>query len=100
LRSRFSSIWRGHGSAKEIAAALKPGGKVYVQTPFAFEIHGYPQDFFRFTREALHLLFEDAGLHEIETSYRHRAYVWSPELPDAKHGAAFLNSNVMAAKLG
>jgi hypothetical protein len=94
--SVFEHLARPWIAAKEIADALKPGGRVFVQTHFAFPIHGYPSDYFRFTREALALLFADAGLTSIETSYAFAAKIMSKEIGD--NGQVFLNSNVMAQK--
>ncbi len=34
---------------KEIDRVLKPGGLVYIDVPFLFITHGYPQDFHRYT---------------------------------------------------
>jgi SAM-dependent methyltransferase len=96
--SVFEHLARPWIAAKEIALALKPGGRVYVQTHFAYPLHGYPHDYFRFTREALELLFDDAGLHQVETSYAFPAHIWSRQEPFQKNGMAFLNTSLMAVK--
>jgi SAM-dependent methyltransferase len=96
--SVFEHLARPWIAAKEIALALKPGGQVYIQTHFAFGIHGYPSDYFRFTTEALALLFEDAGLHKIETSYAFPARIISKQEPNTKLMPAYLNTNLLAAK--
>jgi len=96
--SVFEHLARPWIAAREIAQALRPGGRVYVQTHFAFPIHGHPSDYFRFTREALGLLFTDAGLTVIDTSYAFQAQIVSNEDPHTKNGQAFLNSNVLAEK--
>jgi len=36
---------------------LKPGGKVVLSVPFAWKFHGYPSDYWRFTREGVKKLF-------------------------------------------
>jgi SAM-dependent methyltransferase len=41
----------------EMARVLKPGGLVYVQTPFLHSFHSSPDDFHRWTAEGLELLF-------------------------------------------
>lgn len=48
-------------AAEQILKVLKKGGLFYVQTHQSFPIHGYPQDFFRYTREGLEVLFEKAS---------------------------------------
>lgn len=45
----------------EIYRVTKPGGVFYLTTVFDFEIHGYPNDYWRFTPECIKLLLEDAG---------------------------------------
>ena len=51
----------------EIHRVLRPGGLLYVETPFMQPVHGGPYDFLRFTRSGLRWLLrdfaeEDAGL--------------------------------------
>lgn len=43
----------------ELDRVLKPGGFIYIDVPFLFIAHGYPQDFFRFTRSAVDILMGD-----------------------------------------
>lgn len=45
--------------AKNIMDSLNPGAYLYVTAPFVWEIHGYPQDFWRFTPDGLEELFRD-----------------------------------------
>jgi SAM-dependent methyltransferase len=60
-----SSVWEHLHSpwvaAEEVLKVLKPGGLFFIQTHETFPIHGYPSDFFRFSREALHHLFRNAS---------------------------------------
>lgn len=42
---------------RNIEKLLAPGGVVYVSVPFAWEFHGYPSDYWRFTPEAVKVLF-------------------------------------------
>jgi SAM-dependent methyltransferase len=42
-----------------IQRLLAPGGVLYVSVPFAWEIHRFPADYWRFTPEAVRLLFPD-----------------------------------------
>jgi hypothetical protein len=43
--------------AENIQQLLAPGGALYVSVPFAWEIHPFPVDYWRFTPEAVRLLF-------------------------------------------
>ena len=43
--------------AENIQRLLAPGGSLYVSVPFAWEIHSFPSDYWRFTPEAIRLLF-------------------------------------------
>jgi SAM-dependent methyltransferase len=47
---------------QEFARVLKPGGRVWLSTPLAYEEHEVPYDFFRYTQYGLRSLFERAGL--------------------------------------
>jgi len=53
-----------------IRRILKPGAWLIVTTPFAFPIHAFPDDYWRFTPNGLRLLLEDAGFVEVETFER------------------------------
>jgi SAM-dependent methyltransferase len=43
-------FWKGF---EEVHRVLKPNGVLLVCTPFYFHVHGYPNDYWRFTAEAL-----------------------------------------------
>ena len=43
--------------AENIQRLLAPGGTLYVSVPFVWEIHSFPADYWRFTPEAICLLF-------------------------------------------
>lgn len=45
--------------AEEIQRVLRPGGLALVQVPFLENVHGWPDDYFRFTPNGLRVLFED-----------------------------------------
>lgn len=68
-------------AAKEILRVLKPGGLFFIQTHLCFPEHGYPHDYFRFTRMALEHLFKDAS--EKVSCYEYEATL-TPEHPEIK----------------
>lgn len=43
--------------AEHLTEMLKTGGSIYLSVPFIWPYHGYPQDFWRITHEALPVLF-------------------------------------------
>jgi SAM-dependent methyltransferase len=46
---------------REAFRCLRPGGKVFVTTPFLWNLHYEPHDYYRFTGVALRYLFEKEG---------------------------------------
>jgi SAM-dependent methyltransferase len=46
---------------KEMYRVLKPGGKVFLTTPFLVPLHEMPYDFFRYTPTSLKGMAEEAG---------------------------------------
>jgi SAM-dependent methyltransferase len=51
----------------ELRRVIRPGGYIIVTTLTSFPIHGFPDDFYRYTPSGLRLLLEDAGFSEVET---------------------------------
>jgi SAM-dependent methyltransferase len=98
--SVFEHVPRPWRAVAEIARVLRPGGAVYVQTHQTFPLHGYPHDYWRFTRDALLLLCADAGLLGGVASYAFpcdisppmEVHEWNPTAP------AYLNVDVVAWK--
>jgi SAM-dependent methyltransferase len=74
----FEHLERPWIAAREVARVLVPGGFCYISTHQTFPLHGYPSDFFRFSKEALALIFRDAGMHVSECAYEHRAKITAP----------------------
>ena len=54
---------------REIHRVLRDGGYAVLTTPFQYQAHQRPFDFFRFTYDGLHLLARDAGFGDA-TIYR------------------------------
>lgn len=51
----------------ELRRVIRPGGWLVVTTLTSFPIHGFPDDFYRYTPNGLRALLEDAGFSDIET---------------------------------
>ena len=54
----------------EIARVLKPGGQVILNTPWQFPYHAYPDDYYRFSGQALTYLFKKNNLKIIKLESR------------------------------
>jgi SAM-dependent methyltransferase len=52
----------------EMARALAPGGRILIVTPFEWEEHQQPHDYFRYTQFSLELMMKQAGLENIVIS--------------------------------
>ena len=44
--------------AANLQRLLRDGGTFHVSAPFVWRVHGYPSDYFRFTREGVRSLFD------------------------------------------
>lgn len=53
----------------ELRRVTKPGGWIVVTTLFAFPEHGFPDDYFRYSRSGLAQVLSEAGWTDIETAY-------------------------------
>ena len=62
-------IARPHIALPKIKELLQPNGFIIITTLFAFPEHGFPDDYFRYSRSGLKLLLEDAGFVDIEIEY-------------------------------
>jgi len=51
---------------RELALALRPGGRLLLVVPHEWEVHQAPHDYFRYTRHGVAYLLEQAGLEKIE----------------------------------
>ncbi|HPW56991.1 MAG: class I SAM-dependent methyltransferase [Thermoanaerobaculaceae bacterium] len=96
--SVFEHLARPWIAAVEIARVLRPGGLVFVQTHQTFPLHAHPHDYWRFSIEALRLIFEDAGLNTLDAAYEYRARIFSRETPRAPIYPAYLNVCILAER--
>lgn len=74
----FEHLERPWIAAKEIARILAPGGVCHIGTHQTFPLHGYPKDYFRFSADALALIFSDAGLEVLTVGYSYRTKIIVP----------------------
>jgi SAM-dependent methyltransferase len=87
-------------AAHEVMKALKVGGLLFVQTHQSFPLHGYPFDYFRFSREALASLFgTEMGFRVEATNYDFPVQLYARRLPGAQRYPAFLNTTLWGEKV-
>lgn len=82
-----------------MAKSLLPNGHLYLQTHQTFPLHGYPNDYFRFSTEALHMMAIDAGFRpeSIVTCYEYPCKIvqppeitrWNTEAPSHLNACIF-----------
>lgn len=77
-RGRFSAVLcsevlehveRPWVALPELRSVIRPGGWIVITTLFAFPEHGFPDDFFRYSRSGLESLLRAAGFSNIHTEY-------------------------------
>lgn len=76
--SVFEHLQRPWVAMQAAADVVSPGGLVYVQTHQTFPLHGYPSDYFRFSKEALAGIMEDAGLQVLHAGYLYPCKIVPP----------------------
>lgn len=111
IKDRFEGIFsqatlehieRPWVAVHSMAAMLKPSGLLYLNTHQTFPIHGYPNDYFRFSDESLKTMARDSGLVVLEAGYSHPCVINPP--PSVKRwnplAHAYLNVWLLAEKPG
>lgn len=100
--SVFEHLRRPWVAMQAAARVVRPGGLVYVQTHQTFPLHGYPSDYFRFSKEALAGIMEDAALEVLHAGYLYRCKVIPPSEVTRWNTAddveAWLNVEALARK--
>src|SRR5688500_7882256 len=86
-------------AAHELLKALKVGGLLFVQTHQSFPLHGYPNDYFRFSQDALASLFGTRmGFEVVATNYDFPVRLYSRRVDATQHMPAFLNTTLWGEK--
>ncbi len=99
--STFEHLKYPHVAAHELLRALRVGGVLFVQTHHTFPLHGYPQDYFRFSREGLASLFGTRmGFRVAATGYDFPVLLSSRRVADLHRHPAFLNVTLWGEKTG
>jgi len=57
--------------ADNMTRLLKPGGRIVLSVPFAWKFHGYPSDYWRFTKEGVKKLFPGIDWEQDGPSHWH-----------------------------
>lgn len=98
--STLEHIERPWTAVYAMAQVLHPGGVLFIQTHQTFPLHGYPHDYFRFSKEALHTMVWDAGLTTIASGYDYPCVITPPTAITRwnNQAAAFLNVAICAQK--
>ncbi len=86
-------------AAHELMKSLRVGGLLFVQTHQSFPLHGYPNDYFRFSQDALASLFGTSmGFEVIATNYDFPVRLYSRRVAATQHMPAFLNTTLWGQK--
>jgi hypothetical protein len=86
-------------AAHEIMKSLKVGGLLYIQTHQSFPLHGYPNDYFRFSQDALASLFgTEMGVEIVATNYDFPVRLYARRVLGTERMPAFLNTTLWAEK--
>jgi hypothetical protein len=86
-------------AAHELMKALRVGGQLFVQTHQSFPLHGYPNDYFRFSQDALASLFgTEMGFEVLATNYDFPVRLYSRRVAATQHMPAFLNTTLWGEK--
>jgi len=98
--STFEHLKYPQLATQEVMRTLKIGGHLFIQTHQTFPLHAYPQDYYRFSKEALAALFGTKnGFKVIDTWYEFECDVVSHRVPGLIMLPSYLNSNLYGKKL-
>jgi SAM-dependent methyltransferase len=60
-------VARPGAALQELHRILAPGARLWLTTPFLWELHEEPNDFFRYTAYGMTQLLQDAGFTDVQT---------------------------------
>ena len=69
LDNVLEHVRRPDRAVVELLRVLKPGGRIYVATPFVMVYHSSPDDFYRFSAQGLRELLRDFHEEELKIQY-------------------------------
>ncbi len=64
----------------EFFRVLKPGGRLYITLPLAWELHEEPWDFYRYTSHGIRHLLESAGFADVDPHARNDCFTTLAQL--------------------
>jgi SAM-dependent methyltransferase len=98
--STFEHLKYPSVAAHELMKVLRVGGQLYIQTHQSFPLHGYPHDYFRFSREALASLFGTTmGFEVVATNNDFPIRLYSRRVAGLQLLPAYLNTTLWGQKL-
>lgn len=79
----------------EVARLIKPGGRLIATMPFMYQVHGDPDDYYRWTADAMRQKVEEAGL--CVTALDPMGGTWSV-IYDALRSQLYHNSDIRSLR--
>jgi SAM-dependent methyltransferase len=78
--------------AAEVHRILKPGGRLVLTTPFIYAVHGWPNDYYRYTASALEHLFASFDRIEVVSFGNRFVVIWDLLVGFAPFLSSWVNS--------
>lgn len=87
-------------AAVEMCRVLQTGGLIFIQTHQTYPLHAYPNDYWRFSTDALQSIFgKTVGFEMVHSSYEYPAKILSIHAPDTQNDPSYLNAVYLAEKV-